>query len=169
MGGLLAGTRILDLTNVLAGPFCCYQLAQLGADVIKVEVPGMGDLARALGADPALNSVGMGASFLAQNAGKRSITINLKSEKGREAFRRLVKTSDVVVENFRPGVMDRLGLGYTALKALKDNIIYCAISGYGQDGPLKFNPAYDQIIQGLAGVMSVTGDKASAPLRVGYP
>ena len=169
MSGPLAGTRILDLTNVLAGPFCCYQLAQLGADVIKVEVPGSGDLARALGADTALNSAGMGASFLAQNAGKRSITINLKSEAGRAVFHRLVATADVVVENFRPGVMERLGLGYQALKALKDNIIYCAISGYGQDGPLKFNPAYDQIIQGLAGVMSVTGDKASAPLRVGYP
>jgi CoA:oxalate CoA-transferase len=169
MVGLLAGTRILDLTNVLAGPFCCYQLAQLGADVIKVEVPGSGDLARALGADPELNRRGMGASFLAQNAGKRSLTLNLKSPKGREAFGRLVATSDVVVENFRPGVMDRLGLGYAALKSAKPDIIYCAISGFGQDGPLKLNPAYDQIIQGLCGVMSVTGDAQSAPLRVGYP
>src|SRR5712672_3960002 len=141
MSGLLAGVRILDLTNVLAGPFCCYQLAQLGADVIKVEVPGSGDLARQLGADPGLNRVHMGASFLAQNAGKRSITLNLKSPKGRDAFVRLVATADVVVENFRPGVMDRLGLGYGALKPVKPNIIYCAISGFGQDGPLKFNPA----------------------------
>jgi CoA:oxalate CoA-transferase len=169
MADLLAGTRILDLTNVLAGPFCCYQLAQLGADVIKVEVPGTGDLARQLGADPELNRRGMGASFLAQNAGKRSITLNLKSPKGRAAFERLVATSDVVVENFRPGVMERLGLGYTALKALKPDLIYCAISGFGQNGPLKLNPAYDQIIQGLCGVMSVTGDAQSAPLRVGYP
>jgi CoA:oxalate CoA-transferase len=169
MAGLLAGTRVLDLTNVLAGPFCCYQLAQLGAEVIKVEVPGSGDLARALGADPALNRRGMGASFLAQNAGKRSITLNLKSPRGRDVFGRLVATSQVVVENFRPGVMDRLGLGYAALKAAKPDIIYCAISGFGQDGPLKFNPAYDQIIQGLCGVMSVTGDAQSAPLRVGYP
>ena len=169
MSGLLVGARVLDLTNVLAGPFCCYQLAQLGADVIKVEVPGSGDLARQLGADPELNRRGMGASFLAQNAGKRSITINLKSDKGRDVFRRLVASADVVVENFRPGVMDRLGLGYGALKAVKNDIIYCAISGFGQDGPLKFNPAYDQIIQGLSGVMSVTGDKTSAPLRVGYP
>jgi CoA:oxalate CoA-transferase len=169
MAGLLAGTRVLDLTNVLAGPFCCYQLAQLGAEVIKVEVPGSGDLARALGADPALNRRGMGASFLAQNAGKRSITLNLKSARGRDVFGRLVATSQVVVENFRPGVMDRLGLGYAALKAAKADIIYCAISGFGQDGPLKFNPAYDQIIQGLCGVMSVTGDAQSAPLRVGYP
>jgi len=169
MGRLLAGTRILDLTNVLAGPFCCYQLAQLGADVIKVEVPGAGDLARQLGADPELNRRGMGASFLAQNAGKRSIALNLKHPKGRAAFLRLAATADVVVENFRPGVMDRLGLGHTALKAVRPDIIYCAISGFGQDGPLKFNPAYDQIIQGLSGVMSVTGDAQSAPLRVGYP
>src|SRR6266516_6352843 len=169
MAGLLAGTRVLDLTNVLAGPFCCYQLAQLGAEVIKVEVPGSGDLARQLGADPELKHRGMGASFLAQNAGKRSITHNLKSAKGRDAFARLLATADVVVENFRPGVMERLGLGYAAIKSIKQDIIYCAISGFGQDGPLKFNPAYDQIIQGLCGVMSVTGDAQSAPLRVGYP
>jgi CoA:oxalate CoA-transferase len=169
MAGLLAGLRVLDLTNVLAGPFCCYQLAQLGAEVIKVETPGTGDLARQLGADPDLNRRLMGASFLAQNAGKRSITLNLKHAKGREAFTRLLKTADVLVENFRPGVMDRLGLGYDALKALKPNLVYCAISGFGQDGPLRLNPAYDQIVQGLSGVMSVTGDAQSAPLRVGYP
>ena len=169
MAGLLAGLRVLDLTNVLAGPFCCYQLAQLGAEVIKVETPGTGDLARQLGAEPELNRRLMGASFLAQNAGKRSITLNLKNAKAREAFSRLVKTSDVVVENFRPGVMDRLELGYERLKAIKPDLIYCAISGFGQDGPLRLNPAYDQIIQGLSGVMSVTGDAQSAPLRVGYP
>ena len=169
MAGLLAGVRVLDLTNVLAGPFCCYQLAQLGADVIKVETPETGDLARQLGADPDLNRRLMGASFLAQNAGKRSITLNLKHAKAREAFLKLVATADVVVENFRPGVMDRLGLGYGMLKAVKPDLIYCAISGFGQDGPLRLNPAYDQIIQGLSGVMSVTGDAQSAPLRVGYP
>jgi crotonobetainyl-CoA:carnitine CoA-transferase CaiB-like acyl-CoA transferase len=169
MAGLLAGLRVLDLTNVLAGPFCCYQLAQLGAEVIKVETPGAGDLARQLGADPELNRRLMGASFLAQNAGKRSITLNLKNPKGREAFMRLAATADVVVENFRPGVMDRLGLGYDTLKEAKPNLVYCAISGFGQDGPLRLNPAYDQIVQGLSGVMSVTGDAQSAPLRVGYP
>ena len=166
---LLEGVRILDLTNVLAGPFCCYQLAQLGADVIKVEVPGSGDLARQLGADPELNRRLMGASFLAQNAGKRSVTINLKSPAGKEVFHRLVKTADVIVENFRPGVMDRLGLGYQPLRKTKANLIYCAISGFGRDGPLADNPAYDQIVQGLSGVMSVTGDKQSTPLRVGFP
>ena len=166
---LLDGVRVLDLTNVLAGPFCCYQLAQLGADVIKVEVPCFGDLARQLGADPELNKRLMGASFLAQNAGKRSVTINLKNPSGKEVFRRLVATADVVVENFRPGVMDRLGLGYETLKQVIADLIYCAISGFGKDGPLKDNPAYDQIVQGISGVMSVTGDKQSAPLRVGFP
>lgn len=169
MAKLLDGVRVLDLTNVLAGPFCCYQLAQLGAEVIKVEVPGSGDLARQLGADPALNTQGMGASFLAQNAGKRSVTMNLKQPAGNEAFRRLVRSADAVVENFRPGVMDRLGLGYAALKQVKPDIVYCAISGFGQDGPLRGNPAYDQIIQGLSSVMSVTGSRHTAPLRVGYP
>ena len=169
MGGLLDRIRVLDLTNVLAGPFGAYQLALLGAEVIKVEAPGAGDLARQLGADPALNKALMGASFLAQNAGKRSVTINLKSAAGKDVFRRLVRTADVVIENFRPGVMERLGLGYDALRALKPGLVYCAISGFGQDGPLKDNPAYDQIVQGLSGVMSVTGDAASAPLRVGYP
>jgi len=166
---LLDGVRVLDMTNVLAGPFGCYQLAVLGADVIKVEMPGTGDLARELGAVPALNKALLGTSFLAQNAGKRSITINLKSEAGKALFRRLVTTADVVCENFRPGVMDRLGLGYAALEEIKPDLIYCAISGFGQDGPLRNNPAYDQIVQGLAGVMSVTGDETSGPLRVGYP
>jgi CoA:oxalate CoA-transferase len=166
---LLHGVRVLDLTNVLAGPFCSYQLAQLGADVIKIEVPDSGDLARQLGADPDLNSRRMGASFLAQNAGKRSLTINLKNDAGKEVFRRLTTTADVIVENFRPGVMERLELGYETLKKAKSDLIYCAISGFGQNGPLKDNPAYDQIVQGLSGVMSVTGDTTTAPLRVGYP
>jgi crotonobetainyl-CoA:carnitine CoA-transferase CaiB-like acyl-CoA transferase len=166
---LLEGIRVLDLTNVLAGPFGAYQLALLGADVIKVEAPGSGDLARQLGADADLNRTLMGASFLAQNAGKRSVTVNLKSEAGRPVFHRLVRSADVVIENFRPDVMERLGLGYDALRQLKPGLVYCAISGFGQDGPLKDNPAYDQIVQGLSGVMSVTGDAATAPLRVGYP
>lgn len=165
----LAGIRVLDLTNVLSGPFCTYQLALLGADVIKVEVPGSGDLARQLGADPGLNAAYMGSSFLAQNAGKRSITLNLKKSAGVAVFRKLVATADVVVENFRPGVMKRLGVGYETLAGIRPSLVYCAISGFGQDGPLKDNPAYDQIVQGLSGVMSVTGDANSAPLRVGYP
>jgi len=165
----LAGLRVLDLTNVLAGPFCCHQLVHMGAEVIKVEATGQGDLARQLGADAELNAKGMGVSFLAQNAGKKSVTLNLKSPKGRALFLRLVATADVLVENFRPGVMDRLDLSYGTLKEVKPELIYCAISGFGQDGPWAYRPAYDQIIQGTSGVMSVTGDAQSAPLRVGYP
>ncbi len=165
----LEGVRVLDLTNVLAGPFCCHQLAHFGAEVIKVEAPGRGDLARNLGADSELNAKGMGVSFLAQNAGKKSITLNLKHPEGKELLKRLIKTADVLVENFRPGVMDRLELGYETLKSEKPDLIYCAISGFGQDGPWSDRPAYDQIIQGLSGVMSITGDSESAPLRVGYP
>ena len=165
----LDGVRVLDLTNVLAGPFCCHQLAHLGAEVIKVEVPGTGDLARNLGADPDLNRAGMGVSFLAQNAGKRSVTANAKTDAGREVIRRLVATADVLVENFRPGVMDRLGLGYGSLKEVRPELVYCAISGFGQDGPWAARPAYDQIVQGASGVMAMTGDEGSAPLRVGYP
>ncbi|MEL6841180.1 MAG: CoA transferase [Pseudomonadota bacterium] len=169
MSSPLTGIRVLDLTNVLAGPFCCHHLAHLGAEVIKVEARGRGDLARQLGADPDLNAAGMGVSFLAQNAGKKSVTLDLKKPDGKALFRRLVGSADVLVENFRPGVMDRLGLGYAALKEVRPELIYCAISGFGQDGPWKDRPAYDQIIQGASGVMSITGDSDSAPLRVGYP
>lgn len=165
----LAGIRVLDLTNVLAGPFCCHQLAHMGAEVIKVEAPGRGDLARQLGADPALNAANMGVSFLAQNAGKKSVTLNLKHAQGKALFLRLVATADVVVENFRPGVMARLGLDYAALRDVRPDLIYCAISGFGQDGPWVDRPAYDQIVQGVSGVMSITGDADSAPMRVGFP
>ncbi len=165
----LDGVRVLDLTNVLAGPYCCYQLALLGAEVIKVERPGSGDLARVLGADPDRNRAGMGISFLAQNAGKKSVTLDLKAERGKSLLKQLVQTADVLVENFRPGVMDRLGLGYEVLRRENPNLIYCAISGFGQDGPRKNDPAYDQIVQGLSGVMSITGTPETAPNRVGYP
>jgi CoA:oxalate CoA-transferase len=167
--GLLSGIRLLDLTNVLAGPYCAYQFALLGADVIKVEAPGGGDLARALGADPDLNRAGMGASFLAQNAGKRSVMLDLKDPGDRARFLTLVDSADALVENFRPGVMDRLGLGPVALQARNPRLVYCAISGFGQTGPMRGNPAYDQIVQGLSGVMSITGTAEVAPLRAGYP
>jgi CoA:oxalate CoA-transferase len=165
----LQGIRVLDLTNVLAGPLCAYQLALLGAEVIKVETPGAGDLARQLGNDRDLNRKLMGSSFLAQNAGKKSITVNLKSEAGKTLLKRLVETSDVLVENFRPGVMDRLGVGYEELRKHNAKLVYCAITGFGQSGPMRDAPAYDQIIQGLSGMMSVTGDARCAPLRAGYP
>jgi crotonobetainyl-CoA:carnitine CoA-transferase CaiB-like acyl-CoA transferase len=165
----LEGFRVLDLTNVLAGPLCAYQLALLGADVIKVEAPAGGDLARQLGNDRGLNKKLMGSSFLAQNAGKKSVTVNLKTEAGKALLKRLVESADVLVENFRPGVMDRLGLGWEVLRKHNPRLVYCAITGFGQDGPMRDAPAYDQIIQGLSGMMSVTGDAASAPLRAGYP
>jgi crotonobetainyl-CoA:carnitine CoA-transferase CaiB-like acyl-CoA transferase len=165
----LKGFRILDLTNVLAGPFCCHQLAHMGADVIKVETPDTGDLARQLGADPVRNADLMGVSFLAQNPGKRSITLNLKSTSGKRILRELVQNSDALVENFRPGVMARLNLDYDKLRQENQRLIYCAISGFGQDGPLAKLPAYDQIVQGMSGVMSITGDADTAPYRVGYP
>jgi crotonobetainyl-CoA:carnitine CoA-transferase CaiB-like acyl-CoA transferase len=165
----LAGIRVLDLTNVLAGPFCCHQLAHMGADVIKVEARGSGDLARQLGADAELNQRHMGVSFLAQNPGKRSITIDLKHPRGKQVLRKLVASADVLVENFRPGAMQRLGLGCEALLAEQPKLVYCAISGFGQDGPWRDLPAYDQIIQGMSGVMSITGAPENAPYRVGYP
>ena len=165
----LKGVRVLDLTNVLAGPFCCHQLAHMGADVIKVETRGSGDLARQLGADAELNKRHMGVSFLAQNAGKRSITVDFKKPGGKAVFRKLMQSADVVVENFRPGVMQRLGLDFDTLKEENPRLIYCAISGFGQEGPLRDLPAYDQIIQGMSGMMSITGAPDTAPYRVGYP
>jgi CoA:oxalate CoA-transferase len=165
----LHGVRVLDVTNVLAGPFCSFQLVLLGAEVIKIEHPEKGDLARRLGADPEADEKLMGASFVSVNAGKQSVTLNLKAPEGKEIFEKLAAISHVVVENFRPGVMARLGLDYDALVKVNPSIVYCAISGFGQDGPLAMRPAYDQVIQGISGVMNITGDERTAPLRVGYP
>src|SRR3990170_4497254 len=131
---LLAGIRVIDLTNVLAGPFATSLLALAGAEVIKIENPDGGDLARKLGNVTTLNDQLMGTSFLAQNANKKSVTLNLKFDEGKAIFRALLKTSDIVIENFRPGVMDRLGFSYDAMAALNPRIIYCAISGFGQTG-----------------------------------
>ncbi len=165
----LHGVRVLDVTNVLAGPFCSYQLVLLGAEVIKIEQPERGDLARSLGADSRADEALMGVSFVSVNAGKQSVTINLKSLEGKEIFKKFAAISHAVIENFRPGVMARLGLDYPVLSKLNPRLVYCAISGFGQDGPLAMRPAYDQVIQGISGVMNVTGDAKSAPLRVGYP
>lgn len=166
---LLAGIKVLDLTNVLSGPFTTLHLALLGAEVIKVENPKDGDLARKLGILPALNKRLMGTSFLAQNCNKKSITLNTKSAEGKAIFLRMVKDADVVVENFRPGVMDRLGIGYKVLSGINPRLVYCAISGFGQTGPDALFPAYDQIIQGLSGEMAVNGDERLSPLRTGFP
>lgn len=169
MTELLSGIRVLDLTTVLAGPFAAYQLSLLGADVIKIEMPDSGDLARDLGDDEGLKGNGMGPSFLAQNAGKRSITVNLKSEEGRRVFERLLRSADVLLENMRPGVLDRLGFSWERIHEINAELIYCAVTGFGQDGPLAGRTAYDQIIQGLAGMASVTGFPSDEPLRVGFP
>ncbi len=166
---ILSGLRVLDLTNVLAGPFCTLHLALLGAEVVKIENPKDGDLARKLGIVPELNDQLMGTSFLAQNANKKSMTLNTKSPEGKEIFKKLVMGADVLVENFRPDVMPRLGLGYDVLKKLNPRLIYCAISGFGQTGPDALKPAYDQIIQGLSGEMAVNGDERLSPLRAGFP
>jgi CoA:oxalate CoA-transferase len=166
---LLEGVRVLDLTNVLSGPFATLHLALLGAEVIKIENPEGGDLARKLGNVPKYNQQLVGTSFLAQNANKKSLTLNLKAEEGKEIFRKLAYTADVIVENFRPGVMARLGFSYEELCKLNPTIIYCAISGFGQSGPDAFKPAYDQIIQGLSGVMAINGDERLNPLRAGFP
>ena len=165
----LNGFRVLDMTNVLAGPFATLHLAQMGAEVIKIENPVGGDLARKLGNVPELNKKLMGTSFLAQNSNKKSFTLNLKSEKAKEIFKKFVATSDILVENFRPGVMARLGLSYEKLSELNPKLIYCAISGFGLTGPDAFKPAYDQIIQGLSGVMAINGDETLNPLRAGFP
>ncbi|MDP2886450.1 MAG: CaiB/BaiF CoA-transferase family protein [Ignavibacteria bacterium] len=166
---LLDGIRVLDLTNVLSGPFATLHLSLAGAEVIKVENPTDGDLARKLGSVPRFNQMLMGTSFLAQNANKKSITLNLKAPEGKEIFKRLAKTADVVVENFRPDVMTRLGLSYEVLSEDNPRLIYCAISGFGQTGPDALKPAYDQIIQGLSGEMAINGDERLNPLRAGFP
>jgi CoA:oxalate CoA-transferase len=157
------------MTNVLAGPFATLHLALLGAEVIKIENPTDGDLARKLGNVPKLNKELMGTSFLAQNSNKKSVTLNLKEAEGKEIFKKLVATADVLVENFRPDVMKRLGLDYAVLARINPRLVYCAISGFGQTGPDAFKPAYDQIIQGLSGVMAINGDERLNPLRAGFP
>ncbi|MBD0735147.1 CaiB/BaiF CoA transferase family protein [Streptomyces sp. CBMA29] len=165
----LEGIRVLDLTNVLAGPYCSYQLMLLGAEVVKIERPGQGDLARNLGPDPELNRKRIGASFLAQNAGKKSVELDLKDTADRAVFEDLLRGADVLLENFRAGVLTRMGYGQERLDQLNPRLVCCSISGFGQTGPMSAAPAYDQVIQGLSGMMSVTGTQDTAPLRVGFP
>jgi len=166
---ILDGIKVLDLTNVLSGPFASLHLALLGAEVIKIENPKDGDLARKLGIVPEYNKRLMGTSFLAQNCNKKSVTLNTKSPEGKEIFLQLARDADVVIENFRPGVMNRLGIGWSVLREVNPKLIYCAISGFGQTGPDADKPAYDQIIQGLSGEMAINGDERLTPLRAGFP
>ena len=162
----LTGLRVLDLSRVLSGPYCTMLLADMGAEVIKVELPGEGDLTRGKG-DPESEARGGQPVFFELNRNKKSLTLNLKAAAGKEIFQRLAKTADVLVENYRPDVMDRLGLGYAVLSQINPRLIYCGISGFGKTGPYSLWPAYDQIAQGMAGLMSVTGDHHGAPMRVG--
>lgn len=163
----LAGIRILDLTTVLAGPYCTYQLALLGAEVTKLERPGQGDWARS--GSPVTGIPEFSAQFVAQNAAKRSITLNLQSERGRALALRLMAQADVVVENFSAGVADRLGIGFEAARAQRKDMVYCAISGYGQTGPMARRPAYDHVVQAASGVTMLTGTAESVPNRIGPP
>ncbi|MEL6919636.1 MAG: CoA transferase [Pseudomonadota bacterium] len=165
----LEGIRILDATHVLAGPFAGYQLSLLGADIIRVENPNGGDIVRINDKNPDRRAMKMGLGFLTQNANKRSVALNLKTPEGQEAFKKIAATCDVVVENFRPGKMKALGLGPEDIQTVKPDIIYCSITGFGQSGPLVDRPAYDHIVQGMSGIMSVTGTEASGPVRAGFP
>ena len=160
----LEGIRVLDLTRALAGPFCTLMLGDNGADVIKIEIPGSGDDTRKWG-PPFIGDES--AYFLSINRNKRSLTLNLQDPKAKEVFMKLAKDTDVVVENFTPGVMERFGWGYEAVKAVNPNVIYCSISGFGQDGPYKSRPAYDQIMQGVGGLMSITGEPDGEPQKIG--
>ena len=162
-GGPLAGVRVLDLSWVLAGPYCTMVLSDLGADVVKCERPPFGDVARTTG--PLVD--GESGYFFSINRGKRSIAIDLKREEGRELFLRLVPEFDVIVENFRPGTLERLGLGYERLAEVHPKLVYLAISGYGQDGPMRNRPALDVVVQGAGGVMSITGEPGGPPIRPG--
>ena len=163
------GIRVIDFTQVIAGPYCTYQLAALGADVIKLEQPGTGDQGRRLMAPtPAARDAGRSALFSAVNSGKRSLTLDLKHPEARPVVERLVANADVVVENFKAGTMERLGLGPDVLMAANPKLIYCAISGYGQSGPRAGAAAYDPVVQAASGMMSVNGYDDTGPTKVGF-
>jgi crotonobetainyl-CoA:carnitine CoA-transferase CaiB-like acyl-CoA transferase len=163
------GIKIIDITHVLAGPFAAYQLALLGADVIKVEERADPDQSRSSGPDRALNRGQMGTAFLTQGSNKRSITLDLKTERGREILKKLVVTADVMVENYRPGAFRALGLGYEAMSKLNPRLIYCSMTAFGQDGPRGSNTAYDHVIQATSGIMAATGTRDTNPIKIGAP
>lgn len=162
------GIRILDATHVFAGPFCTYQMAWLGAEVIRVEAVEPLDFIRYASPDREMSEKGLADAFLIQNANKASVALDLKSPKGQDVFRRLAKTCDVVIENYRPGTMAKLGLGPDDLMAADPKLVYCSVSGFGQTGPLRDVPAYDHFVQGVSGMMALQGDE-DGPRRVGWP
>ena len=163
--GLLHGIRIIDLTRVLAGPYCTMMLGDLGADVIKVEVPGRGDDTRHWG--PPFAEGGESAYFISANRNKRSLSLDLKSPQGLQILKDLIRQGDVLVDNFKAGTLERLGLDYTAMQALRPGLIYCTITGYGYSGPYRDRPGYDFMAQALGGIMSITGPEQGDPVRVG--
>ena len=167
MPGPLSGMMVVDLTHVMAGPFCTHVLSMLGAEVVKIERSGEGDVFRHYDRRPQFKD--MAPSFQAVNVGKKSITLDLKKPEAVAVVLDLVRRADILVENYRPGVLAKLGLGWDACRAANPELIYCSLSGYGQDGPLKDNPAYDHIVQAVCGVMSLTGEPDGEPAKVGFP
>lgn len=167
MSGALEGIRVVDFSHVMAGPYASHLLRLLGAEVIKIEAPGMGDAMRNYGPDRRYD--GMAPAFIAVNAGKKSLVLNLKHPPAVEAVRRLIAQADVVLENFRPGVMARLGLDYESVRALQPRMVYCSVSGYGQHSPRRDWPAIDNIVQATSGMMSLSGEQGDDPMRVGFP
>ena len=164
--GPLAGVKVLDLTQIMAGPMCTMLLADMGADVIKVERPGTGDDTRRMGSRLTHDIAG---GFLALNRNKRSIALDLRADEGKAVFRRMAETADIVAENFRPGVMDRLGLGYEALAEINPRLVYASISGFGGTGPYRNRGGFDLVAQGMSGLMSITGFPGGPPAKVGVP
>jgi crotonobetainyl-CoA:carnitine CoA-transferase CaiB-like acyl-CoA transferase len=164
-----SGIVVLDITHVLAGPFATYQLGTLGADVIKIENPDDCDQSRHTGSVPGLNRTAMGTNFLAQNSNKRSLSLNLKSPEGREILYQLVKQADVLVENFRANALASLGLGAQAMRTLNPRLIYCSLTGFGQDGPRAGQTAYDHAIQAMSGILAVTGPAEGEAVKAGAP
>jgi crotonobetainyl-CoA:carnitine CoA-transferase CaiB-like acyl-CoA transferase len=169
MKPVLHGVRVLDLTHVLAGPFAGYQLAVMGAEVIKIESPEEPDQARYQGSDAALNDAGMGTAFLSQASNKKALALNLKTEAGRQVLRQLVMTADVLIENYRPGAFEALGLGYADLSAINPRLVYCSISAFGSSGPKRELTAYDGVVQAYSGMMAMTGEPGTAPVKCGAP
>ncbi len=167
MSSALAGTRVVDFSHVMAGPYASHLLHLLGAEVIKIESPGTGDAMRNYGADRRYD--GMAPAFIAVNAGKKSLVLNLKHPPALAAARRLIAGADVVLENFRPGVMARLGLDYESVRELQPRLVYCSVSGYGQCSPRRDWPAIDNIVQATSGMMSLSGENGDGPMRVGFP
>src|SRR5438093_2573934 len=163
------GIRVIDVTHVLAGPFATYQLAVLGADVIKVEHPDEPDQSRGNGTDKTLNRRNMGTSFLTQASNKRAVTLDLKQPADRDILKKLAATADIFVENYRPGAFEALGLGYEALAAINPRLIYASFSAFGQHGPRGPQTAYDHVIQASSGIMAMTGTKEVHPIKFGSP